>query len=207
MADGDKTTILECSRSTCDGCKIRGKVICFHTPSQVAGFAVFTFFTIIPFFIGMIVSGFWLWLIVWFVLALIFFLYLEQYILCRHCPHYAEEGRTLRCHANWGLPKFPPFDPHPLKKWEKVVWIIYVALLFLYFVPFFIISSQWIFLIVCSVMTAISVILLLATRCNRCYVLSCPFNRVTADVKEGVLANFPRFAEAWRESRKGVIND
>jgi hypothetical protein len=73
---------------------------------------------------------------VWFVLA-IFFCYLEALVLCRHCPHYAEKGFWLRCHANWGLPKIPKMNPRPMNSFEKVTWLLYVAVLFLYYIFFY----------------------------------------------------------------------
>jgi hypothetical protein len=70
-------------------------------------FAVLSIGWLIPFIAGMVIGGFWIALGVWLLLAAIFFIYVEALILCRHCPHYAEEGFTLKCHANWGLPKIP----------------------------------------------------------------------------------------------------
>jgi hypothetical protein len=86
----------------------------------------------IPFFAGMIIGQFWVGLAVWIGLAVLFFGYVEALVLCRHCPHYAEEGFLLKCHANSGLPKIPRFDPRPLSRWEQAIWIGYVAVLFLY---------------------------------------------------------------------------
>jgi len=90
----------------------------------------------------MIIGKFWVGIMVWFVLAVLFFGYIEALVLCRHCPHYSEEGFLLRCHANWGLPKIPKMKPQPMNSFEKVVWLLYVAALFLYYIPFFVISNN-----------------------------------------------------------------
>ena len=54
----------------------------------------------IPFFSGMIIGKFWEAIIAWFVLAILFFGYIEALLLCRHCPHYAEKGYNLSCPIN-----------------------------------------------------------------------------------------------------------
>ena len=151
----------------------------------------------IPFTAGMIIGRFWIGLIVWFALAAIFFGYVEALILCRHCPHYAEEGFTLKCHANWGLPKIPKFNPKPLNKIESVTWIVYVLALFLYFVPFFIASQQWLLLVINTSALIIAYRTLLRTMCTRCYNFSCPLNRVPQDVRKVFFEKYPAFAEAW----------
>jgi hypothetical protein len=114
MTPGKKTTAAACVRQTCDGCEIQGKLLCVHTPADLIDFVVLAVAWGIPFFAGMIAGRFWVELAVWIGLAVLFFGYVEALVLCRHCPHYAEEGFLLRCHANSGLPKIPGFDPRPL---------------------------------------------------------------------------------------------
>lgn len=171
--------------------------MCVHTRKDLVQFwAIFMVFAI-PFFAGMIGGKHWLGLGIWAGLAVIFFGYVEALVLCRHCPHYAEEGFLLQCHANAGLPKIPAFDPHPLNKVEKATWLIYVAVLFLWFVPFFIIGQQWILLVLTSGTAIGSGAVLQKTKCSRCYNLSCPINRVPAEVRWIFFENYPDFAKAW----------
>jgi hypothetical protein len=145
----------------------------------------------------MIIGQFWVGLALWIGLAVLFFGYVEALVLCRHCPHYAEEGFLLKCHANSGLPKIPKFDPRPLSKSEQVVWVAYVAVLFLYYIPFFIISEQWLLLVLTSWASLTAAWTIWRTQCNRCYNLSCPANRVPEEVKTAFFENYPVFARAW----------
>ena len=119
-----------CSRQSCDGCEIEGDLICVATPLDLADFGILFVNWIIPFLAGMIAGQFWIGLAVWFGLAVLFFGYVEAFVLCRHCPAYAEEGFTLRCHANWGLPKIPRFDPRPMNRLEGATFLGYGAVLF-----------------------------------------------------------------------------
>jgi hypothetical protein len=192
-------TAAACSSETCVGCEIEGKLLCVHTPKDLMDFAVLSIGWLIPFIAGMVIGGFWIPLGVWLLLAAIFFIYVEALILCRHCPHYAEEGLTLKCHANWGLPKIPGLNPYPANKAEKVVWLLYVAVLFLFYVPFFIISQQWLLLAITSWALLAWAWTVVRTQCTRCYNLSCPVNRVPDDVKEHFFEHYPEFAKAWRK--------
>jgi hypothetical protein len=193
-----KTAAAACSRETCDGCEIEGKLLCVHTPRDLLDFFVLVVAWAIPFFAGMAIGEHWIALGVWFALAVLFFTYVEALVLCRHCPHYAEEGSTLRCHANWGLPKIPRFDPRPLRRIEKVVWITYGAVLFLYYVPVFIIGGQWLLLGITTWMVIAAAWTVWRTKCTRCYNLSCPANCVPEEVRRTFFRLYPDFDEAWR---------
>lgn len=189
----DKTAAA-CKRASCDSCALQDKLLCIHTHKDLVDFAVLVILWLIPFLAGMIIGRFWWALATWFGLAVIFFGYVEALVLCRHCPHYAEPGRLLKCHANAGLPKIPAYDPRPLQTWEKVAWLAYVAVLFLYFVPFFILSQQWLLLVISGWATVTAVWTLQRTKCNRCYHLSCPANRVPDEIKIIFYQNYPDFA-------------
>ena len=197
MPQPSKTTAAAYSRLTCEGCSIEGKLLCIHTPADLADFLFPAMGVFIPFFAGMIIGKFWVGLAVWIGLAVLFFGYIEALVLCRHCPHYAEEGFLLKCHANAGLPKIPRFDPRPLSRWEQAVWIAYVAVLFLYYIPFFIISEQWLLLVLTFWASLTAAWTVWRTQCNRCYNLSCPVNHVPEGLKKGFFENYPAFARAW----------
>lgn len=197
MRQPTQSTAAACSSETCVGCEIEGKLLCVHTPKDLMDFAVLSIGWLIPFIAGMAIGGFWIALGMWLLLAAIFFIYVEALILCRHCPHYAEDGFTLKCHANWGLPKIPGFNPYPANKAEKVIWLLYVAVLFLFYIPFFVISQQWLLLAITSWALLAWAWTVLRTQCTRCYNLSCPVNRVPDDVKERFFSHYPEFAKAW----------
>jgi len=199
----EKTTAAACSQSQCEGWEIQGKLLCVHQPKDLIDFFVLFMGWAIPFFAGMIIGKFWVGMTAWFVLAVAFFGYIEARVLCRHCPHYAEEGFWLRCHANWGLPKIPRMNPRPLNSFEKVVWCLYVALLFLYYIPFFVLSGQWLLLTLTTSALIAAGWTLQRTKCNCCYNLSCPINRVPDDVRESFFRHYPVFGKAWGKVSKG----
>ena len=191
-----KLTPEACSRHECEGCEIQGRLLCIHTPKDLIDFYVLFLGWFIPFLCGMIIGKFWIGLAIWIGLSVLFFCYIEALILCRHCPHYAEKGFLLRCHANWGLPKIPKFNPRPLTSWEKVTWLLYVAILFLYYIPFLIKSHQWLLLLLTTTALLVAAWTLQRTQCNRCFNLSCPVNRVPDDVKYEFFKNYPVFRDA-----------
>ena len=186
-----------CSRESCQDCPIKGELICIHTKNDLLKFWALFMMAALPFLTGMILGRHWLGLGAWAGLAILFFGYVEALILCRHCPHYAEVGYLLSCHANAGLPKIPPFDPRPLNKIEKGIWLIYAAALSFWFVPFFISSQQWLLLAITSGGASLFIGGLLLTKCSHCYNLSCPLNRVPGEVRTKFFENYPQFAEAW----------
>lgn len=197
-----KSTAAACSRRTCKGCEIEGKLLCIHTSKDLVDFLVLFVSYAIPFLAGMIVGRFWTGLAVWFALAVVFFGYVEALVLCRHCPHYAEEGFLLKCHANSGLPKLPRFDPRPLNKTEKVIWLAYVAVFILWYIPFFVVSQQWLLLGLTTWALIAGGWTLQRTKCTRCYNLSCPVNRVPEDVRLVFFEHYLEFAQAWRQSEQ-----
>lgn len=193
----EKETAKACVKLKCDGCEIEGKLLCVHTELDLLDFAVLFITWLIPFIAGMVIGGVWIGLAIWVGLAVIFFGFLEAYVLCRHCPHYAEDGFTLKCHANWRLPKFPKINKKPLNSVEKAVWLVYVAVLFLYPIPFFIVGRLWLLLILVIWGGIVWVWTVQRTQCNRCFCLSCPANRVPEDVKKVFFKNYPEYAKAW----------
>jgi hypothetical protein len=201
MSAQNNSTAAACARETCEGCEIREKLLCIHTPADLMDFVVLVIGWFIPFLAGMIIGRFWLGLAVWFGLAALFFVYVEALVLCRHCPHYAEEGSLLHCHANSGLPKIPRYDPRPLNRFEQIVWLVYVALLFLYYVPFFVFSGQWLLLAITTWAAFAWAWTVQRTQCNRCYMLSCPVNRVPQEVRVVFYRNYPDFAPGAGEGK------
>ena len=197
---GERIPAAACIRRSCDGCEIRDRLLCVHSRKDLADFAVIFISWAIPFLAGMIIGRFWIGLAAWGGLAILFFGYVEALLLCRHCPHYAEKGFLLRCHANWGLPKIPRFDPRPLNKVEGFMWLLYGAVLFVYYLPFFIVSQQWLLLGITTWALITALWTVRRTQCTRCYHLSCPANAVPEDVRRVFFENYPGFREAWEQS-------
>ena len=165
--------------------------MCIHTKRDLLDFFIIVVNIFVPFFAGMIAGRHWYGLLCWSVIAFIFFGYFEALILCRHCPHYKEKGKTLRCHANWGLPKIPAYDPRPMNSAEQVVWLISASIIMFYWIPFFIIAQQWLFLAWGLTSSVVSIYQMLRTKCSRCFILSCPLNRVTDDMRQAIYKYYP----------------
>jgi hypothetical protein len=182
-----------CVKEDCTECEIYGKLMCIHTKLDLLDFFMLVLNIAVPFFLGMVIGNHWYGLFLWFVISIFFFGYVEALILCRHCPHYKEDCRTLRCHANWGLPKIPPYSPKPMNRWEKILWITFALVLVFFWFPFFILSKQWIFLIWASVSSIVSIYLIKRTKCNRCYMIYCPMNNLPEDVKQVFYKNYPDY--------------
>ena len=193
----ETATATACLRKDCTECPVEGHLLCVHTPLDLARFYGIFAIWLVPFLAGMIIGRHWAGLSVWGGLAVIFFEYAEARVLCRHCPHYAEPGFFLRCHANWGLPKIPALDPSPLSRREKGMWLVWVAVLFLYFIPFFWAGGEWGFLGTSLAATVFVAWYLQRHQCRRCYNLSCPVNRVPEAVRKEFFKNYPAFARAW----------
>ena len=191
----DKTTAAACSRQTCEGCGVQGKLLCVYTAKDVMDFVAMAIGYLFPFVAGMIIGKFWIGLAVWFGL-LLFSVYVEVLLFCRHCPHYAEKGFLLNCHANWAVPKIHKFDPRPMNTAERIIWLITVSVRLLYYIPFFVIGQQWLFLALTTSGLIAGSWTLQRTQCARCSHLSCPINRVPKDVRREFFENYPEFAEA-----------
>jgi hypothetical protein len=195
MSEKQQVPLRTCIRKSCEGCELRDRLLCVADYKDVMDFFVLWMVFFIPFMAGMVIGQFWLGIIAWLALAAIFFGYVEALILCRHCPHYGEKGFLLRCHANYGLPKIPKFSPKPMTKAEQAVWLLYVGVLLLWYVPFFVISGQWLLLLITSFALFAGVWTIMRTQCNRCYHLSCPVNQVPPEVRKKFYENFPAFID------------
>jgi len=195
-----RRTAAVCTKNTCEGCPIRERLLCIHTVRDLFDFAVLALSWFIPFLAGMLMGRHWTGLVVWLGLAVVFFGYVEALILCRHCPHYAERGCFLHCHANWGLPKIPGYEPRPMTKLEWSIWLAYVAVLFLYHIPFFIAGHQWLLLAITTWAALMAAWTTWRTQCSRCYNFACRLNRVPKEVREEFFKNCPEYARAWNKN-------
>jgi hypothetical protein len=82
-----------------------------------------------------------------------------------------------------------------LNRVEKAVFLAYVSLLGFYYLPFFLLSAQWLLLLITSWALLTWVWTLLRTQCTRCYHLSCPLNRVPDEVRQEFYRYYPAFRE------------
>lgn len=202
--EGGSSTAAACSRESCVGCPLYGRLLCRHTFRDLLDFGVLAVGFFIPFLAGMVIGGHWLALGLWLLLAAVFFGYVEARVLCRHCPHYAEEGFLLKCHANYGLPKIPGYSPGALTRGEEIVFLVYVGVLVLYYIPFFVLGGQWLLLLIATLALVTWAWTLLRTQCTRCYHVFCPLNQVPEELREEFFDHYPAFARARRPHQGGL---
>lgn len=204
--------------SDCSDCALDGRLFCKWEAKRLPGFAAL----ILPFVVttgfGMILTGSltgnWVPQAVYAVFILLFFTVVETRLLCRHCPYYARSGRTIRCHANYGLPKVWQYQPEPMNRKEKTCLII--CLIFVGLYPFLTEAYGVWFLYsnygshglipllgltgiaITNVATAMSFLyLLIQFYCPHCVNFSCPLNKVPEGFVQEYLDKNPVMKNAW----------
>ena len=186
----DEKPISTCSEDSCQDCTIHSRINCHFSLWQLIRFYIF----VMPSFIigGIGVENYSsLFLFIWIAIIGIFFMFIEIRILCSHCPHYGEPGKTLSCWANYGAPKIWRFRPEPMSFPEKFVLIQGFIIIWGYPVIFMILSRHWFLLIGYLVSVLLFFFALEKLYCRICMNLSCPFNCVDKETKERFLANNP----------------
>jgi hypothetical protein len=126
-----------------------------------------------------------------------YFGFIEIRVMCSHCPHYAENGSSLKCWANYGAPKIWKYRPGPMTFWEKVIFFSGFALVWGYPLFFLILDLQ-IFLLIVYILTTAGFFMTLSTfLCSQCMNFACPMNRVKDEVRRDFLKRNPIIAKAW----------
>lgn len=187
---------LNCSSSKRKRCLLYKDLDChFHLRNLYLFFFGFVAFGT-PAFLGIILSGYDLLVVVW-ILYMIFFLQIwENRILCSHCPYYAEKGRILRCHANYGLFKLWKYNPHPMSWWEQFQFLIGVGIFVCFPMPWMILGNQFLFLTLSLIGAVVFLLILITKLCTRCVNFSCPLNRVSKETMDRYLTQNPRMQKA-----------
>jgi hypothetical protein len=186
-----KKPLAACSRQDCGDCGLASRANCHQGPREITDFLSLAATYFIPFVGGMISGQHFTALLVWAGLAAIFFLFGQQRLICRRCPQYASPRKLLLCHAAPWLPKLPRYHPRPLSFFEHAALVSCTAVLFLYYVPFFIISAQWLLLAVTTWSLLAWAWTVKRQLCSRCINLFCPFNGMPLDSREKLAAAFP----------------
>ena len=171
-------------KDDCKDCTLSSHLMCRYDRRDTLHF----FMIVLPFFVssigGVITAGFGWWLLGWLGYMLFFFFVWEARVLCSHCPYWAEEGRILHCHANYGVIKIWRYRPEPMSLSEQVQFIV-GALIFLFFpVAFTVIGGAYLLAGIELVCAASFSYLLYRNICNRCVNFSCPLNNVPEEVEK-----------------------
>jgi hypothetical protein len=185
------------SIAACKGCTLTGRLMCRYEARDTVHF----FMLFLPFLFasiaGVIRSGYGWWLLGWLAYALFFFFVWEGRVLCSHCPYWAEEGRMLRCHANYGVIKLWKYHPGPMSRSEQAQFLIGALLLVVFPLVFLVAGREYLLAAIGLVSATSFAYLLWRNVCTRCINFSCPLNAVEAATREAFFARNPVIAEAW----------
>jgi hypothetical protein len=139
----------------------------------------------------------------------------ETRLLCTHCPFYGAEGKTLRCLALDGFPKWWRYRPGPMSQWEKAVLSVFVVWLLLFpvavqgYATWMLWSKDgatvalWGMALVTLATILTEAQFLYVIRhdfCARCVNFSCPLNSVPKALVDAYLQQNPVMREAWERS-------
>ena len=194
--------IASCASETCDGCPTGTELHCHFTLRDLIRFLLFALPSFLVGGAGIYHESGWM-LALWIAVIVGFFGFLEIRVMCSHCPHYAEEGDTLKCWANYGSPKLWKYRPGPMTLMEKAVFFGGLIVVWGYPLLFLIPGAQWFLLVVYLLTTAGFFILLRRYLCSRCINFACPLNTVGDTVRGGFLERNPGVAGAWDIDTKG----
>jgi hypothetical protein len=189
--------LATCQAENCRDCRVSKTLHCHFNAMDLAQF----YAIVLPsFFLGGAAiyrfgSGF---LVPWLVIILGFFGLVEIRVMCSHCPHYAEPGRTLKCWANHGSPKLWKFRPGPMSGLEKGLLSGGFAAVWGYPLAFLLAGPQWFLLIVYVVSSAGFFFALKRFLCSQCINFACPLNGVDDAARQAFFARNPTIAGAWR---------
>jgi hypothetical protein len=204
-AGGLKMNGVPCTsqpEAACAGCDLAGRLMCRYDWRDSMVF----FMAALPFFFtaiaGVILGGYGLWLPVWLAYALFFFIVWEGRVLCSHCPYWAEDGRILRCHANYGVLKIWRYRPGPMSRWERIQFVAGALLLIAFPLPLLLAAQAYLPAAVCLVSAGSACYLVYRNACTRCVNFSCLFNAVPAQTRADFFRRNPTIARAWGKGEK-----
>jgi len=188
--------IKTCVSEACGDCPVHDTLHCHFTLRDLMCFLLVVFPAFLIGGAGIYhVSG-WL-LIPWVTLAIGYFGFIEIRILCSHCPHYAEEGNTLKCWANYGSPKIWKYRPGPMTWPEKALFLLGLVLIWGYPLYFLIYDFQ-VFLLIVYLLTSGGFFMTLKTFfCSQCMNFACPLNTVKKETHRTFFERNPVITEAW----------
>ena len=185
----------------CDSCAVQKTLHCHFTLRDLIHFLLIAFPSFLLGGAGIYHVGGW-WLIPWLIIVIGFFGFVEIRVMCSHCPHYAEEGTSLKCWANYGSPRIWRYRPGPMTFLEKVVFFSGLVLVWGYPLIFLVADFQLFLLIVYPLTSAGFYMTLRTFLCSQCMNFACPLNTVEDEVRRDFFARNPEVAKAWAANIK-----
>lgn len=186
----------------CNTCNLDEILTCRFSIKDTIIFDLTFLIFFVPSLIGMIISSYWLGLLIYVIYWVVFLQIWENKTLCSHCPHYGEESKIIRCYGNYGLYKLWKYDPSPMSKSHQIQFILGIAILVLYPIPFLIVSNHYLLLILTITGIGIWVGVQSSRMCKRCINFSCPMNRVSNDLVKKYLEINKKMKQEWENAGK-----
>lgn len=141
----------------------------------------------------------WWWLVLWLLVIPGYFGLLEIRVMCSHCPHYAEEGSTLRCWANYGSPKLWTYRPGPMSHMERFWFYAGMVAVLGYPLVFILLGQQWLLLVLYMATTVSAGATLKFVFCTHCMNFACPLNATGVEARRAFFERNPGVARTWRQ--------
>ena len=193
--------IATCKAKDCSGCTVADQVHCHFRPAELVHFLVICMPTFLVGGAAVLHAG-WTPFLIWLAVVFGFFGLVEIRVMCSHCPHYAEEGKTLKCWANHGSPKLWKYRPGPMSTAETTVFFGGLVAVWGYPLAFFVLGGLWLLLGLYLLLTAGFFMTLKMFLCTQCMNFACPLNGVPDPVRVKFFERNPVVAEAWNQTSK-----
>jgi len=188
--------IATCVSETCNGCPVGETLHCHFSLRDLIHFLLIALPSFLVGGAGIYHRNGWM-LILWLIMVVGYFGFIEIRVMCSHCPHYAEPGSSLKCWANYGSPKIWKYRPGPMTLIEKIVFLGGFVVVWGYPLFFLIPGHQWFLLIVYALTVAGFFMTLNKFLCSQCINFSCPMNTVQDEVRRSFFERNPDVAKAW----------
>jgi len=195
--------IATCEASDCTECPVADSIHCHFRPAELVHFLLIC---MPPFLVGgagvqaVGVTP----LLVWVALIIGYFGFVEIKVMCSHCPHYAEGGRTLGCWANHGSPKLWKYHPGPMSTAEKAVFLGGIVVVWGYPFAFFTMAGMWLLLGLYILLNTGFFVTLKMFLCSQCMNFACPLNSVPDSLRDLFFERNPSVARAWQGGTRSV---
>ena len=188
-----------CSSEDCTDCKVQKKINCHFNLIQLIHFCSVAIPSFIIGAVGLFYYNIWVF-IIWFLIIIGFFMFAEIRVMCSHCPHYAEKNKSLKCWANYSIPKIWKYNPGPMTFIEKGVFL--GGFVLVWGIPLIaLIVDLQILLWILYVITTVGFFMTLQLNfCSICMNFACPLNRVNEEDRDMFFAKNPEIAKAWGKS-------
>ena len=188
--------IATCISEACDNGSLSEKLHCHFTLKDLIHFLLIALPSFLLGGAGIFHKNGW-WLLPWLIVIIGYFGFVEIRVMCSHCPHYAEEGSSLKCWANYGSPKIWKYRPGPMTFWEKSIFFTGFVLVWGYPL-YFLISDFQLFLLIVYLITAAGFFTTLRMfLCSQCMNFACPMNTVKNEVRRDFFECNPKVAKSW----------